>query len=129
MLLLTSYSFSQNISGTWHGFQVYRDKGEYKEYRIMLDLKMTDAQHVTGTLQLKSPQKGMITSSLSGGFDDQGNLILKEDTILTEGITADDAKLCSYVLKVRKNSIKGKGRSRSKGYDHLELRLQRQDLH
>ncbi|MGB8191861.1 MAG: hypothetical protein WCF67_08085 [Chitinophagaceae bacterium] len=127
-LLLASFSFAQNISGIWHGFQVYRDKGEYKEYRITVDLKMSD-DSVKGTMQLKSPLKGMITSSLSGTIDKKGNLFLKEDGILTEGVTAEDAKLCSYVLKVKENSLNGKGRSKFKGYDHLKVRLQRKETY
>jgi hypothetical protein len=124
---LTAYS--QDISGTWHGFQVSRDKGR-QEYRVTVDLKLTGQEDVTGTMQLKSPQKGVITSSFSGKLDKKEGLIyLQEDSIITEGIGAKDASLCSFVLKVRKNSLKGKGRSSQKGYDHLELRLERKDVY
>ena len=117
--------FAQDITGTWHGFQVSRDNGQYKEYRVTIDFKVTD-DNVTGTMHLKSPLKGIITSSFSGKLDKKESTVyLREDGIITEGIEAKDARLCSYELKVRKNMLKGKGRSRFKGYDHLTLRLQR----
>lgn len=128
LLIVTTVS-AQQLSGTWHGFQVSRDKGHYSEYRITMDLNVTD-KSVTGTMQLKSPQKGVITSSLSGKVDLKENLIyLKEDEIVSEGITPRDASLCTYVLKIGRNSLRGKGRSSQKGYDHLTLRLQRGDGH
>lgn len=126
MLLTTISALSQDFSGTWHGFQTSRDKGKVNEYRVTLDLSIKNDNDITGTMQLKSPQKGVITSSISGRFERKDNLIyLKENEILTEGITAEDAKLCSYIIKVSKNSLKGTGRSRSKGYDHLKLSLKR----
>jgi hypothetical protein len=130
LFLFAGYvSFGQNITGTWHGFQVNRDKGQYKEYRVTVDFKMLD-DNVTGTMQVKSPQKGVITSSFTGTYDKKDNLLyLNENEIITEGITSEDARLCSFILKVKKNMLKGKGRSRAKGYDHLMLRLERKEAY
>ena len=129
LLTVTAASFAQDVAGTWHGFQISRDKGKYNEYRITMDLKILD-DNVTGTMQLKSPLKGVITSSFSGTYDKKQNMIfLVEDTILTEGINSTDATLCRYTLKVGKDSLKGTGRSRRKGYDNLELRLRRGDIY
>ncbi|HEY0676779.1 MAG TPA: hypothetical protein VGD17_00785 [Chitinophagaceae bacterium] len=125
LIVTCNFSFAQDLTGTWHGFQISRDKGHYQEYRITVDLKLVD-DNVSGTMQLKSPLKGVITTTFTGKLDKKENLLyLKEDEIITEGVGAKDATLCSYILSVGKNSLKGKGRSRFKGYDHLTLRLQR----
>lgn len=122
-------SFAQDVAGTWHGFQISRDKGKYNEYRVTMDFKVLD-DNVTGTMQVKSPLKGVITSTFSGTYDKKQNMMfLVEDTILTEGVNANDATLCRYTLKIGKNSLKGTGRSRRKGYDNLELRLHRGDIY
>lgn len=128
LLLISVYgSQAQNISGTWYGFQVSRDNGQKNEYRITMEITMTGVENFTGTLQVKSPQKGVITSTFSGAIDKTDNLIyLREDKIVTEGVTPTDASLCNYVLKLGKNNVlKGRGRSMRKGYDHLTLHLQR----
>lgn len=126
LLITTAAAFAQDVTGTWHGFQISRNKGKLQEYRVTLDFKVDQDNDVTGTMQLKSPLKGTITSSFTGEFDKKNNLIyLQEDEILTKGVTTNDARLCSYVLKVGKNSLKGTGRSSGKQYDHLELRLQK----
>ena len=129
LLLLAGYfSRSQDISGTWYGFQVSRDKGEHKEYRITIEIKMSDEDDFTGTMQLKSIQKGTITSTFTGKIDKADNVIyLRENKIVTEGIQSKDASLCNYVLKLKRNSLKGTGRSMQKGYDHLTLHLERRD--
>jgi len=125
LLITSAASLAQDIAGTWHGFQISRDKGKYSEYRVTMDFKILD-DNVTGTMQVKSPLKGTITSSFSGTYDKKENMVyLVEDKILTEGIQVSDAALCRYTLKIGKNSLKGTGRSRRKGYDNLELRLQR----
>ena len=127
LMIAATCCFAQEVAGTWYGFQISRDKGKYSEYRVTMDFKIAD-DYVTGTMQLKSATKGIITSSFSGTYDKRENMIyVKEDTILTEGLSATDASLCRYSLKVGKNSLIGKGRSRAKGYDHLELRLRRED--
>jgi len=126
LLLASHCSFAQNIAGTWHGFQVSRGNGQHNEYRVILDLKVTADQKISGTMQLKSPLKGTVTSSFTGIINKKDNTLrLTEDKILTEGITAKDATLCSYILKLRRNVLKGNGRSRAKGFDHLKLHLQR----
>lgn len=125
LLIAGATGYSQNISGTWHGFQVSMEKGR-PEYRVMLDITLVDDDDVTGTMQLKSSQKGTIISSFTGKIDRRdGLLYLHEDSILTEGITPRDASLCSFVLKMKGNSLVGNGRSSQKGFDHLKLRLQR----
>jgi hypothetical protein len=126
LCLTTAAAFAQDVTGTWHGFQISRHEGKLHEYRVTLDFKVNQDNDVTGTMQLKSPLKGLITSSFTGEFDKKNNLIyLKENEILTKGITPNDARLCEYVLKVGNNSLKGTGRSNGKQYDHLELRLER----
>lgn len=127
--LVAAYSIqAQDISGTWYGFQVSRDNGQYKEYRITLEITMVGEESFTGTMQLKSPQKGVITSTFTGTVDKTDNLIyLRENKIITEGIQPSDATLCNYVLKLRRNILKGKGRSMRKGYDHLKLHLERKE--
>ena len=118
----------RGLSGTWYGFQVSRDNGQKNEYRITVEITMVGAENFTGTMQLKSPQKGVITSSFSGAIDKTDNLIyLREDKILTDGVEPTDASLCNYVLKLKKNVLKGKGRSMRKGYDHLTLHLERRE--
>jgi hypothetical protein len=127
LIIASQFSFAQGISGTWHGFQTALKKGDNTEYRITVDLQVKD-ENVTGTMQLKSPAKGVITSSLTGKVE--GNLIyLNESGILTEGVSTTDAKLCRYVLKIGKNSLHGKGRSSFKGYDHLRVTLQRGEVY
>jgi hypothetical protein len=124
-LLCAHACLSQNLSGTWRGFQVSRDNGQYNEYRVTLNVDEKGG-NISGTMQLKSPLKGTITSTFTGHIDKKENLLyLEEKSILTEGITNQDAQLCSYVLKVRRNSLKGSGRSRAKGFDHLRLHLER----
>jgi hypothetical protein len=127
LIAASQLSFAQNISGTWHGFQTSLKKGDNTEYRITVDLQVNN-ENVTGTMQLKSPAKGVITSSLSGKVE--GNLVyLKENEILTQGVSTKDAKLCSYVLKIERNSLRGKGRSSFKAFDHLRLTLQRGEVY
>lgn len=127
LIIASQFSFAQGISGTWHGFQTSLKASDKTEYRITLDLKVKE-ENVTGTMQLKSPAKGVITSSLTGKVE--GNLIyLKESGILTEGVSTADAKLCSYVLKIGKNSLRGKGRSSLKAFDHLRVSLQRGEVY
>jgi hypothetical protein len=129
LIATTASSYAQDVAGTWHGFQISRDKGKVNEYRITMDFKVSD-DNVTGTMQVKSPLKGIITSSFSGTYDKKQNMVyLKEEAILTQGVSVDDARLCRYTLKVGKNSLKGTGRSRTKGYDNLELRLQRGNVY
>jgi hypothetical protein len=131
LFLLTAVTgFAQDVTGTWHGFQISRDNGKYHEYRVTFDFKVNQDNDVTGTMQLKSPVKGVITSSFSGHFERRENAIyVREDGILTEGITSKDANLCNYMFKVGKKILKGTGRSVKKGYDHLELRLQRENVY
>ena len=130
LLAVVCCSQAQNISGTWYGFQVSRDNGQVSEYRIIIEITMVGSESFTGTMQLKSPIKGVITSSFTGAIDKTDNLIyLREDTILTEGVQATDASLCNYVLKLKKNVLKGKGRSTRKGYDHLTLHLERKETY
>lgn len=131
LFLLTAVTtLAQDVTGTWHGFQISRDKGKYHEYRVTLDFKVNQDNDVTGTMQLKSPAKGVITSSFTGTYNERESVIyLTEDKILTEGVTTNDAQLCKYVLRVGKNTLKGTGRARSKGYDYLELRLQRENVY
>lgn len=127
LIIASKFSFAQDVSGTWHGFQTALKKGDNTEYRITVDLKVKN-ENVTGTMQLKSADKGVITSSLTGRVD--GNLVyLNESKILTEGVTTADARLCKYVLKIGKNSLRGKGRSSFKGYDHLRVTLQRGEMY
>ena len=127
-LAVVCCSYAQNISGTWYGFQVSRDNGQVSEYRITVEITMVGSESFTGIMQLKSPLKGVITSSFTGAIDKTDNLIyLREDTILTEGVQLTDASLCNYVLKLKKNVLKGKGRSMRKGYDHLTLHLERKE--
>ena len=128
LLLAVYWGQAQNISGTWYGFQVSRDNGQVTEYRITVEITMVGVESFTGTMQLKSPQKGVITSSFSGAIDKTDNLIyLREDSILTDGVQLTDASLCNYILKFKKNVLKGKGRSTRKGYDHLTLHLARKE--
>ena len=128
LLVAVYYVQAQGLSGTWYGFQVSRDNGQKNEYRITVEITMTGTENFTGTMQLKSPQKGVITSSFSGAIDKTDNLIyLREDKILTDGVEPTDASLCNYVLKLKKNVLKGKGRSMRKGYDHLSLHLERRE--
>ena len=130
LLAVVYCSQAQNISGTWYGFQVSRDNGQVSEYRITIEITMVGSESFTGTMQLKSPQKGVITSSFTGAIDKTDNLIyLREDSILTEGVQSTDASLCNYVLKLKKNVLKGKGRSMRKGYDHLTLHLERKEAY
>ena len=128
LLFAVYWGRAQNISGTWYGFQVSRDNGQVTEYRITVEINMVGTESFTGTMQLKSPLKGLITSSFSGAIDKTDNLIyLREEKILTDGVQPTDASLCNYVLKLKKNVLKGKGRSMRKGYDHLTLHLERKE--
>lgn len=127
LTIASQFSFAQNVSGIWHGFQTSLKKGDNTEYRVTLDLKMKD-ENVSGTMQLKSADKGVITSSLTGRVE--GNFVyLNESGILTQGVSTADARLCKYVLKIGKNSLRGKGRSSFKGYDHLRVTLQRGEVY
>ena len=120
-----SSSFGQDITGTWYGFQTGRDKGVQKEYRITVDFTVTD-DSVTGTMSLKAEDKGTIVSKFSGTYDAKKKIMhLNELGVLTDGLNEKDFSLCEYTLKLDDKVIRGKGRASNKGFDHLNIYLQR----
>ncbi len=119
-------SFSQDISGTWYGFQTSRNKGEFKEYRISVDFNSTVGNEISGTMTIKASEKGSIISKFTGKFDQKKKtLFIKENEVVTSGLNEKDFSLCEFALKVEDKRIKGKGHATNKGYDHLEIYLQR----
>jgi hypothetical protein len=117
---------AQEISGTWYGFQTSKTKGQFKEYRIVLDITSIVGDSVTGTMSLKAPEKGTITSSFTGNYDSKKKtLFLKELGVLTNGVSEKDVSLCEYALKLEDKIIRGKGHALNKGYDYLDIYLQR----
>ena len=125
-LFVVSSASAQDITGTWYGFQTSRLKGQFKEYRIVVDISTVNGDSITGTMSLKAPEKGTITSSFTGNFDSKKKtLYLKEQEVLTNGLTEKDFSLCEYSLKIEDKVIRGKGRAQNKGYDYLDIYLQR----
>jgi hypothetical protein len=127
LLLLSASNISaQEITGTWYGFQTSKANGQSKEYRITVDISAVTGDSVTGTMSLKSGEKGTITSSFSGSFDSRNKMLhLKEMEVLTKGLSEKDVSLCEYALKLDDKVIRGKGHAKNKGYDYLEIYLQR----
>ena len=126
ILIAASSVSAQEIKGTWYGFQTSKTKGQFKEYRIVVDISSISGDSVTGTMSLKAPEKGTITSSFSGNFDSKKKMLyLRELQILTNGLNERDVSLCEYSLKIDDNVIRGKGHAQNKGYDYLEIYLQR----
>jgi hypothetical protein len=126
LLLATSAASAQEITGTWYGFQTSRAKGQMKEYRITVEINSLTGDSVSGTMSLKAPEKGTITSSFSGNFDSKKKtLYLKELQVLTNGLGEKDVSLCDYSLKIEENVIRGKGHAQNKGFDYLDIYLQR----
>jgi len=118
-------SIAQDFSGTWYGFQTSRDKGTFKEYRITVEFAVTD-DSVTGTMSLKAEDKGTITSKFSGVYDSRKKTIhLKELGVLTNGLNEKDYSLCEFSLRLDDKTIRGRGHAVNKGYDYLEIYLQR----
>ena len=97
-----------------------------KEYRITVEINSISGDSVSGTMSLKAPEKGTITSSFSGNFDSKKKTLnLKELQVLTNGLNEKDVSLCDYSLKIEDNVIRGKGHAQNKGFDYLEIYLQR----
>jgi hypothetical protein len=69
LLLIAGGISAQEIKGTWYGFQTSKTNGQFKEYRIVVDINAVNGDSVTGTMSLKAPEKGTITSSFTGNFD------------------------------------------------------------
>jgi hypothetical protein len=126
LVLVSSSVSAQEITGTWYGFQSSRTSGQLKEYRITVDISTISGDSVKGTMSLKAPEKGTITSSFTGNFDPKKKMLyLKEMQVLTDGLTEKDFSLCDYSLKIDDNVIRGKGHAQNKGYDYLDIYLQR----
>jgi hypothetical protein len=126
LLVIGSSISAQEINGTWYGFQTSRAKGQMKEYRITVEINSVNGDSITGTMTLKAPEKGTITSSFTGNFDPKKKTInLKEMQLLTGGLNEKDVSLCDYSLKLDENVIRGKGHAQNKGYDYLDIYLQR----
>ena len=126
VLLSASSLSAQEIAGTWYGFQTSKAKGQFKEYRITVDINSVNGDSVTGTMSLKASEKGTITSSFTGNFDSRNKtLYLKEMEVLTKGLNDKDVSLCEYSLRFDDKVIRGKGHAQNKGYDYLEIYLQR----
>ena len=129
-LLLAGSISAQEINGTWYGFQTSRHKGQVKEYRIVVDITIIHADSVSGTMSLKAPEKGTITSSFTGNYDSKKKMIyLREQDVLTDGLTEKDFSLCEYALRIEDKVIRGKGHAQNKGYDYLEIYLQRNPVY
>jgi hypothetical protein len=126
LLLVAGCLTAQQISGTWYGFQTSKTKGQFKEYRIVVEISAVNGDSVTGTMSLKAPDKGTITSSFSGNFDSKKKMLyLKELEVLTNGLNEKDFSLCEYALKIDDKVIRGRGHAQNKGYDYLDIYLQR----
>jgi hypothetical protein len=126
LLMAAGSTSAQEISGTWYGFQTSRAKGQMKEYRIVVEISSVIGDSVSGTMSLKAPEKGTITSSFTGNFDSKKKTLnLKEMQVLTNGLSEKDVSLCDYSLKLEENVIRGKGHAQNKGYDYLDIYLQR----
>ena len=126
LLIAASSLTAQEVSGTWYGFQTSKSKGQFKEYRIVVDITSVNGDSVTGTMSLKAPEKGTITTSFAGSFDSKKKMLyLKELEVLTNGLSEKDFSLCEYSLKLDDKIIRGKGHAQNKGYDYLDIYLQR----
>jgi len=126
LLIIASSLSAQEISGTWYGFQTSKTKGQFKEYRITVDITSVNGDSVAGTMSLKAPDKGTITSSFTGNFDSKKKMLyLRESGVLTNGLNEKDVSLCEYSLKIEDKVIRGKGHAQNKGYDYLDIYLQR----
>jgi len=126
LLLIAGSVSAQEFSGTWYGFQTSRLKGQMKEYRIVVEINSVNGDSVSGTMSLKAPEKGTITSSFTGNFDSKKKMLyLKEMQVLTNGLNEKDVSLCDYSLKIDENVLRGKGHAQNKGYDYLDIYLQR----
>jgi len=126
LVMMTGSLIAQEISGTWYGFQTSKTKGQFKEYRIVVDISSINGDSVTGTMSLKAPDKGTITSSFTGNYDSKKKMLyLKELGVLTNGLNEKDVSLCEYSLKLEEKVIRGKGHAQNKGYDYLNIYLQR----
>jgi hypothetical protein len=126
LLIAAGSLTAQEISGTWYGFQTSKTKGQFKEYRIVVDITSVNGDSVTGTMSLKAPDKGTITSSFTGNFDSKKKMLyLKESGVLTDGLSEKDVSLCEYSLKLDEKVFRGKGHAQNKGYDYLDIYLQR----
>jgi hypothetical protein len=125
-LIAASSLSAQEISGTWYGFQTSKTKGQFKEYRIVVDISAVNGDSVTGTMSLKAPDKGTIVSNFTGNFDSKKKMLyLKELGVLSNGLSEKDVSLCEYALKIDDKVIRGKGHAQNKGYDYLDIYLQR----
>ena len=117
---------AQEISGTWYGFQTSKAKGQFKEYRIVVDITSVTGDSVSGTMSLKAPDKGTITSNFTGNYNSKKKMLfLKELGVLTNGLNEKDVSLCEYSLKLEDKIIRGRGHAQNKGYDYLDIYLQR----
>lgn len=126
LLLIAGGISAQEIKGTWYGFQTSKTNGQFKEYRIVVDINAVNGDSVTGTMSLKAPEKGTITSSFTGNFDSKKKILyLRESQVLTNGLNEKDVSLCEYSLKIDDKVIRGKGHAQNKGYDYLDIYLQR----
>ncbi len=126
LLLLANSAPAQEITGTWYGFQTSKTKGQFKEYRIIVDINAVNGDSVTGTMSLKAADKGTITSNFTGNFDSKKKtLYLKELGVLSEGLNEKDVSLCEYSLKFEDKVIRGKGHALNKSFDYLDIYLQR----
>ena len=126
LLMVAGSLTAQEISGTWYGFQTSKTKGQFKEYRIVLDINAMTGDSVSGTMSLKAPDKGTITSSFTGNYDAKKKMLyLKELGVLTNGLSEKDVSLCEYSLKFEDKVIRGRGHAQNKGYDYLDIYLQR----
>ena len=130
LVLVSSSVSAQEITGTWYGFQSSRTSGQLKEYRITVDISTVSGDSVKGTMSLKAPEKGTITSSFTGNYDSRKKMIyLREQDVLTDGLTEKDFSLCEYALRIEDKVIRGKGHAQNKGYDYLEIYLQRNPVY
>ena len=126
LLLAASILSAQEITGTWYGFQTSKSKGQVREYRIVVDISAINGDSVTGTMSLKASDKGTITSSFNGNFDAKKKMLyIKEMDVLTDGLNEKDYSLCEYALKIDDKVLRGKGHAQNKGYDYLDIYLQR----
>jgi hypothetical protein len=126
LLFIVGGTSAQEITGTWYGFQTSKANGQFKEYRITVDINSLDGDSVTGTMSLKAAEKGTITSSFAGNFDSKTKMIhIRESRLLTDGVTEKDVSLCEYSLKFEDKVIRGKGHAQNKGFDYLDIYLQR----
>jgi hypothetical protein len=126
LLLAASTLSAQEITGTWYGFQSSKAKGQVREYRIVVDISAVNGDSITGTMTLKAADKGTITSSFNGNFDSKKKILyLKETDVLTDGLNEKDYSLCEYSLKIDDKVLRGKGHAQNKGFDYLDIYLQR----